>query len=319
MSFIQYNNVEAKIIDTKKIIEESSRLFDDLNLPSYVRDLQLSSFNQRKTDLEQMKKEMQEISNREEIELTMYPDKMLPGQIPVRTLNVILGGLQNLSDSIANTINNQPSARGLIPQDILESNTLIFKEAKAGSFKVTLEVRHSDNNLFDEPIQTQTFSNLFSLFSASDSPDLLVDSISDLGPRTFKYYTDWTKALKENGTPLELEWRSSIKGYSKVEFNPDKAERIYLVLNNITEQTEEEISLIGKLTGANVRTKNFELFLEDNTKITGRLSSESIKMVAAIVLDTKCKATMIKYMTTYTSTGREKINWTLKHIESIEN
>jgi hypothetical protein len=155
------------------------------------------------------------------------------------------------------------------------------------------------------------------LFSLFDAADHLVDTISNLGPRTLRIYTDWTKALKETNIPVEINWRSPVIGKSSISFNPNKASRILDVLSDISETEEEMVEVVGELVGANVRTRVFEFKTNDNEKITGRIAKDAIRE-SSIILGSQCKVNLIKVTTTYVTTGQEKISWTLKGIQQMD-
>lgn len=301
-----------KIQQTETIIKDTTEILNKLELPDFAKEIQLTSLNKRLNNLKEEYDEIQHTSDSEELILTFYPKNLPSGQISVRSLTTILGGFQNLSDSIANTLYNQPSEKGKIPQEILEFNEMIFKEARAGSFKAVLELRHSSKNLFDEPVQSQTLSELFELLFSSEGEESLSESISFLGPRALRNYSEWTKTLRDLDTTVEVEWASSYKGLSKVSINPEKAESIYKMLSEFSETSEEEVTLNGRLMGANVRTKTFEINTKDGEKITGRISKDALPEVASFVLDRQCQATLLKVTTK--SSSKEKISWTLKSI-----
>ncbi|SMB88800.1 hypothetical protein SAMN00017405_0529 [Desulfonispora thiosulfatigenes DSM 11270] len=309
------NRADEKLKETETFIKEVDEILNKLELPDFAKEIQLNSLNRR---AEKMKKECEKVqrtSESEELILTLHPKDLPSGQISVRSLTTILGGFQDLSDSIANTLYNQPSEKGKIPQDILEFNEMIFKEARTGSFIAVLDLKHTSKNLIDEPVQSQTLAELFKLLSSSDGEESLSESISFLGPRALRKYSEWTKSIKDLDTTVELAWTSSYKGYSKVAINPEKAWNIYKRLSDFSQSSEEEIILTGRLMGANVRTKTFEISDENGEKITGRISKDALSEVASFVLDKPCNATLLKVITK--SSSREKISWTLKSI--VEN
>ncbi|GED69422.1 hypothetical protein BRE01_31240 [Brevibacillus reuszeri] len=309
-------SLRTQISETEAVIEKISSGLS-AHLPDYLVQFQVGSLQDRLADLRSQLDEAEAVEDREEIELTFHPPGLPSGQIPVRTLTIVLGGLQTIVDSISNTLYNQPSEQGRIPADLLERNSLIFKEARAGSFKAILDLPHTEQNLVDDPMQTETMEHLFSLLDSSDNVDMLVDKISDLGLRTLKHYTEWTKNLKELGTTVDVDWRSSIKGSSRVSISPEKADRVLEVLTNTTDtkQTDEEV--LGRLTGANVRTKTFEICTPDGLKISGRIAADILSSVPQY-LDKKCKAQLFKVQTINRSSGRERVNWTLKGLEPHE-
>lgn len=192
---------------------------------------------------------------------------------------------------------------------------MIFKEARTGSFKAVLELKHSLQSSMEEPVQHQTLTELFGLLFSSDREESLSDSISFLGPRTLRNYAEWTKIVRDSDTEVEVEWLSSLTGISKVKINPKKAENIYKILSDFSEPSEEELVVEGRLTGANVRTKTFEIHTNFGEIITGRISKDALLKVASFVLDKPCSAMLLKFTTT--SKSREKIAWTLKSIAEI--
>lgn len=311
------DRAKEKKQQTESIIDSTKKILEKLNLPDYAKDIQLTSLYKRMEKLIKEKEEINRTSENEELILTLHPKDLPSGKISVRSLTMILGGLQNLSDSIANTLFNQPSEKGKIPQEILDFNEIIFKESKAGSFKAVLELKHSAQETFEDPVQSQTLSELFNLLYSSNDEESLSESIVFLGPRALKNYSEWTKSIRDLDTKVEIEWISSYKGYSKTIITPKKAENIYQVLSDYTETTEEEITLSGRLMGANVRTRTFEISTDEEERITGRITKDALNKVASFILAKKCKATLLKVTTK--SRSKEKVYWTLKDIQDIED
>lgn len=301
-----------KIQETESIIKDVDGILNKLDLPEFAKKIQLDSLDKKLNGLKKENEDIHRTSDSEELIMTMHPKELPSGQISVRSLTTILGGFQNLSDSIANTLYNQPSEKGKIPQEILDFNEMIFKEARAGSFKAVLGLKHSTQSSIEEPVQSQTLSELFELLFSSEGEESLSDSISFLGPRTLRNYAEWTKTLRDSDTTVEVEWVSSFKGTTRVTINPEKAVSIHKMLSDFSDPSEEEVSLNGKLMGANVRTKTFEINTSDGEIISGRISKDALSGVASFVLDKECNATLLKVTTK--SRSKEKISWTLKSI-----
>lgn len=312
------DRINEKIDETHKIKETAETQLTRLGVAQYVKDLQMASFDKRLEELMEQKQNIERVSNREEIVVTLHPPDLPSGQISVRSLSSILGGLQNLSDSIANTLYNQPSEKGKIPQEILEQNDFILRKTEAGSFKAILELKHPMQPSFEEPIQTQTLSELFVLLESSTTPDSLAETISQLGPRALRHYTDWTKTIKDLNTSVDIEWLSSYRPSSIISFNVQKAEHVYAVLSDFSEASEQELMIKGKLTGANVRIKNFEIVTDAGEKITGRISKNALEKVSNFGLNSNCAANLLK-VTVITPSNHEKVSWTLKDINKIKD
>lgn len=311
------DRINEQLAETSSIKETAKKQLTKLGVPEYVRNLQMASFDKRLDNLKIEKDQIESVLNKEEIVVTLHSPDLPSGQISVRSLTIILGGLQNLSDSIANTLYNQPSEKGKIPQEILEQNEFILRETKAGSFKAVLELKHPEQSTFEEPVQTQTVSELFGLLESSNTPDNLAETISLLGPRALRNYSEWTKALKELNTSVDIEWLSSYRSPSIISFDSQKADRIFSILSDFSDAIEEEVIIEGKLTGANVRTKNFEIITENGEKITGRISKDALGKIANFGLNNDCLAILLK-VKVIGPANREKVSWTLRDIKRME-
>ncbi|MDQ0091684.1 hypothetical protein J2T12_005124 [Paenibacillus anaericanus] len=311
MSFI-----DSLINDTKSIIELSRENNQAAGLPEYLSKLESKSLEMRLKDLNKVKELNR--SNSEELEVRMYPEGIPSGQIPVRTLTAVLGGLQTITDSVANTLFNHGSTRGPVPQDILGRNSWLLKTVRAGSFIAVLDLDH-DHTLFPDelPQQKQITQELFNLFSASSEEESLLEVFSELGERTLSHYTEWTKTVKDTGIPFDLNWRTDGNEETLVNFNPVKAGEIYTILHEKISAHTEEICLCGTLTGLNVRLGTFEFVTQDSTKVNGKIErdvfNEAIKF-----LNKKCLVSLLK--TTSTSTaGKEKVKYVLNDVSNLDN
>lgn len=309
-----YDDINEKIKQTEDTIDLAKRQLTELDIPDYVQLLQISSLDKKLQDLTKEKSRIEKNLNKESLILSLYPPDLPSGHISVRTLTVILGGLQDLSDSIANTLFNQPSEKGKIPQEILDQNELVLRETRPGLFKAILDAKHPDQVTLEEPVQSQVIYQLFYLLEASDAPEDLAKTISELGPRALKNYTEWTRSIKELKTSIELEWQSSYHQFSRIKLSTDKADRIYSILSDFSNTTEMDVTMKGKLIGANIRTKSFEIVTEDGEKITGKIKKDVLNNVAEFGLNNHCEVDLLK-ISIIGSANREKTSWTLRGIE----
>ncbi|WP_278739823.1 hypothetical protein [Paenibacillus macerans] len=167
----------------------------------------------------------------------------------------------------------------------------------------------------DEAPQRQIISELYSLFNASDEEESLLEAVSSLGTRTLKYYTDWTKSIRDLDVPVEINWVTTQANHqeTKVSFDSDKAGKIFTILNERLSSREEEVVLEGRLTGINVRTNSFELCTPDGNKIVGRIVKDKV-LKSAGYLDKRCLAELLKIVT-QSSAGKEKVSWILNDVQ----
>ena len=252
----------------------------------------------------------------EKLEVKIESHEVPSGQVSVRTLTGILGGLQELTDSIANTILNQPSSRGPIPQEILDNNTWILRTVKAGAFIAVIDLKHENQLSFEVVPQYQIISELYNLLRASDEEESLLEIISGLGSRALKNYAEWTKSIRDLDAPLELNWISGSKEIDRIALHPDKANEIFTILSEKLSAIEEEVTLQGRLTGVNVRTSTFELYINDGEKLTGRIIKDIVPSAVGF-LDKKCEVNLLKVNTESTG-GNKKVSWTLNNINELK-
>lgn len=305
--------INEKLKATESIISDVETELNSYELPDYLKQLQLESFEKRLSEINSEKEEVDYLIGKEEMTLTMRPQDLPSGEVGLRDFTLIAGGFQELADSVANTIFNQPSEKGKIPNEVLDKNEMILKETKAGSFIAVLNIRHPEQTSLDEPDSTQTIKELFSLFDSSDDENLLAEKVSLLGPRALKNYVNWTKIISEVNTPVDIVWRSAYSEKSSMSFNRENAGKIYNTLNNFSDAKEEDISLEGKLTGTNIRTETFELISNEEERISGRISKDSLQNLTTPNYNKTYFFELIKVI--ITGPGfKEKVSWTLKDI-----
>lgn len=308
-----FNELTDRIKKTEDIIEICRTNHKAIGLPDYISNLEFNSLKQRLEDLQRQVNE--EVNTQyEELEVKLVTKDLPSGQVLVRTLTTVLGGLQSLTDSVANTLFNQASNRGPIPQEIIERNSWVLKTVNAGSFIAVVDLKHEDQLVIDDLPQRQIVSELYNLFNASYEEERLLEVISTLGTRTLKYYTDWTKGIRDSNIPVEINWVTSKTKdkYCKVSFDPEKAGKIFTILNDRLKTREEELAIVGRLTGINVRTYSFELVTTDGQKIAGRITKDKVSKSAGY-LDRECRVELLKLIT-QSSAGNEKASWILTNV-----
>ncbi len=288
-----------------------------LGFPDYLIDLQLSSLDQRMEDLGKKEEDIKQSFHKEEVIVTLHPESLPSGQVSVRELTLILGGLQDLTDSIANSMNNNKNERGKIPSRILDENTFILKETRAGSFKAVLEMSHSLQESFEkQPEQTRTIEELFTLLNSSDKENELTEIVTSLGSRTIKNYQNFSKAILDLNTSLDFDWISPKESYKKSSISKETARQVYNLLSKFS-ATEESIETVqGRLTGANIRTKSFEIISNLGERISGKINKDVLSKVAVLDLNQDYSATLMKQTVHYTNSKKVKVTWLLNDIKN---
>lgn len=317
---INKNYLNKCICDTKNQIELVKNEYKKLNLPQYVIDLEVSSLYIKLDELNKRLKTLDD-NKKDGIVITFHPPGLKSGEIQARTLSSVLGNMQALTDSIANAEYNPSSSNcGPVPNDILERNSLIIREVKAGSFKVRLDLPDliEDQISFDddsiEDKDTCVLDKLHLLLSSSNDEDTLLQSISDLGDRVLSKYTNFVKSLKDSNTPVEMDFINSRNEISTVNLGIVDIDKIFNNLNDKLKVTEKYTQVTGTLIGANVRTNKFEMYTDDNKRISGNISKN---LNYKLELGKRYLADILETTTINTKTNKSKTSRILDNLSQI--
>lgn len=309
MSIERFSALDRKIKSTENELNRLS------NSPD--KDFLFDSLNYRLSELQAEKTKLTELESREKLTIIISGEGVGEGTVSVRVLASVLNGIQSLADSIANALGNEPTQHGKIPQDIVNRSELKFTKCYPGSFGVELEGTVEDCLFYtEEPLLTQTISKLFALLSTGDDSDKITDQIAELGTRTLNNYKQWLKFISEQNININCNWSSSFAGDYTWKVYSERLPTILNILNHIKEQTEEQLNVIGKITGLNIRKETFEIINEDGQVISGR-SRYDMLIKNKLFMGQKASLTLIKTTVLNVTTGKEKVSWYLKDIKPI--
>ncbi len=307
--------LQNRILNTQQqiaLIEESYR---KLGLPKYLIDLEVSSLNLKLNELENELLELEKEEHKKGIIVTLHPPGFESGHIPVRSLSVILGNVQSLTDAIANAeYNNSHSNHGPLPNDIIERNSLIIRDVKAGSFKVYLDFPNLEEDqmtFIDKTQENCVLDTMSLLLNSSKNDEQLLEVISDLGDRVLNKYIYLLKSLKDFETPIDLDFKNKNNIVNKISLKMETINSLYNNLNDKLECTESLIEISGVLTGANLRTCSFEIYTDDQDKISGLLPKD---LGAELKLGKKYKAEILEKTTLNKATNKSK---TMRKLRSL--
>lgn len=314
------NLLKNRILETKNQINLIEKSYKNLGLPQYLIDLEVSSLKVKLNELENKLLKLEKEEHKKGIVVTLHPPGFESGHIPVRTLSAILGNVQSLTDSIANAeYNHSHSNCGPLPNDIIERNSLIIRDVKAGSFKVYLDFPNVQedqitfvNNI---PEESCVLDKMALLLKCSENDEHLLEIVSDLGDRVLSKYIYFLKALKDFNTPIDLDFKTKDSFIDKISLKMDKIDMLYNNLNDKLELTENAIEIIGTLTGANVRTGSFEMYTEDDDKISGTLSKY---IDTELKLGKLYKANILEKTTFNKTTNKSKVTRQLCSLSEVK-
>ena len=218
--------------------------------------------------------EVAKTRRQEILNLTLNFNRVSKTEAPVAALSKIFGRFQEVINTIGMICVNSDQ----LTEDIRNNTEIILLGVGPGSFDIQFAstetvdmLNHSDfGNAIEE------FLKLLEAANNQDELKLLLDRLTS---RVAKNYTHFLKSLSESVVDTRFTWKSP---------NPDRGGSAYLskpqiqelieILERFQEGAPLIFNVIGKLTGAFLSNKTFEI--ETTDKIyKGKIAEEAIETV----------------------------------------
>lgn len=276
-----------------EVIKKQSELLgeDDLPLPNARLYLNTATLPELDGDLFRLAKQ----SSREYLRLAFdFPSK-LRTEAPAKMLGEILEALQDLVSVIGDKLHGEGHQVGQISGNILSQLELSVVKVGPGSFKI--ELASSDlTNLFGESNIGNALEVFMFLLKLEDNEDDLKRQLQDLKQRVASKYLTFLKTIKKDIDGTHFDWASPRPGYrNDVFLTSEKVNRIIDIIELIEEQPPKEFQIIGDLIGANLHTKDFEIWISrGEEKYSGKILNEAIDSVKNATLSMRYVATILE-------------------------
>ena len=242
---------------------------DMLPMPGEYLNLETETLPALRNSEEIAKSRKQEILN-----LTLNLVGAFRTEASIAPLSKILGGFQE----VINTVGMVCSNENQVTENIRSNMEVSLLTIGDGSFDLQLAstkiVDLLDHSDFGDAIE-----EFLKLLNAANNHDQLKALLDQLTSRVARSYTQFLKSLNESVVGTKFTWKSP---------NPDRGGSAYLSkpqmqeVIEILERFQEDAPLIfnitGKLTGAFLSTKRFEMETTDKT-YTGTITDEAIETV----------------------------------------
>lgn len=225
-----------------------------------------------------------------------------------------LGCLQKLVFALGQALAARPTARGSIPESVMEQTRLRLASVRAGSFTVAL-VGKAQPNLFGESLIQDTFESLHSLIQVGDNAEGLADLLSGLGGRVQGHYAAFLSTLTSANASAELQtWRDATTP-RLVTVSAVHARNIADALSLLQREEERTQRLSGRLIGLLQHKAQFE-FQEPDTRevIAGKVLPDALRKAVQyfdqdIIADFSVETIGVE--------GREEVkqHWTLADLD----
>ena len=309
VSHIEFSTINKKIEQTRLEIDSLSNCTDD-NMRA-IMTLQLET---RLTALLKEKESMEANSAKDTVTLRIYGENVQCGKISSRVLLSALNGFQTMLDSMANAMLHSPTSRGKIPDRIKDITAFEVVGTFAGSFGIVLEKPTEQPGFTSSDSELNgILSEMFTVLETLDDSDRLLSVIAPFGKRTVSHYRAWLDGLRDYDVNLELDWKNDSAASRRMHLIKENAPSIISTLDTIEKIDNEDITLIGKLNGVNIRNHSFEMSVDGYGLVKGHALPETL-MSALDKIGTEICANLVKSIS-FTKAGIEKNSWFLSNID----
>jgi hypothetical protein len=306
--------LNSKINEVQNKLEEYHQILKN-DSSNFALQLAYSSLNSHCIDLVDQKKAIYKLHRKEIFVLRLKGNCVNNGTVPLRLLS-------NVTDNFALAI--QAAATKIefgkefkrIPQSVNDILNLRFTDLKAGSSKIYIEA-NSDIDIFGESLIENSLNAIFKLLN-NNSDDDLMKNIEEIGIKSLQKLHDLFSQLIKNNIELDFNWRNI--NCNEKQFLADR-KCLKLWKNRFKEISSidlPDVKITGEISLLS-SSGRIELMTEDLGLIKGFFPLNINSMIHKIHLNDTVDCIFSQYQLLDLSKGTNRIIYTLKTIEEINN
>ncbi|MGO4585573.1 DUF6575 domain-containing protein [Arthrobacter sp. 2RAF6] len=256
---------------------------------------------------------------RTRIALEIFPPNTRRTEYSLRSLSRLAGSFQETLDSLAQEERGRPTARGLIPEEILQESELVFTGALAASFVLVLAPR-SNPTLVGHDLVNKSTERLLELLHAADSQHQLTELLSRYGIRARSKFRNLLTVLSDDETGAGVFLATHLGELSAVKIHLTSVRHALSIIDDRSPDSEKLELARVTLVGVNLRTGIFELF--DNVagqRYSGQMAPEAKAEMSGLPTgdDHFYAAVLLKTMEYSTMTTDVSSSYRLLHIRRV--
>ena len=255
-----------------------------------------------------------EAAARVEVDVCSYRLVPVDGRLSIATLSRVLNRFQTLFSLVYSAIKTGPKHRARLSTEVTNSTSFGYAYSFAGSvgFIMTLpkEQLLSGETHLDEAMQV-----VFHMARAKSSREV-ADFARRLGPSPVRAMYEWANDHIADNLEVNIEWRQGEEVRSSLFVQKPQLEQLRKIIEETSDETEEELDVVGNLVGADVNGKTFHIETEEGEEIRG-IFTDAISEEHTVTLPKSCSAKIRKTKTIIYPTGKERISYLLLSLRSI--
>ncbi|MGN7252780.1 DUF6575 domain-containing protein [Arthrobacter sp. SAFR-014] len=256
---------------------------------------------------------------RTRIALEVDPPNARRTEYSLRSLSRLAGSFQDAVDSLAQEERGRPTARGVIPEEILQESELVFAGAEAASFVLVLAPKSGPTLVGD--LVNRSTERLLDLLAAADSQHDLTELLNGYGVRARSKFRSLLTVLSDDETGAGVFLANQSGELRTVKIRLESVRHALAIIDDRNPDSEKLALKRVTLVGVNLRTGIFELF--DNVagqRYSGQMAPEAKAQISGLPTGDEhfYAAELLKTMEYSTMTTDVSSSYRLLHIRRVD-
>lgn len=252
-----------------------------------------------------------EVANTQQLDVCKY--RLIPetGQAyPILGLSKILGEFQELVTTVFDAIKtHKPKTRARIAPELVQMSSFDFGYVVPGSLQIVLTVPN-DRLLLVESELDQAVSTVFRLMKSNDSREI-GELAAQVGVASIKKLYELAKDHYKYALSADITWLRAKEPRGDVLVQPAEFERLCGRLSEKSDETNEAITVEGRLVGLDVDLGTFHMAFAEGEDIRGRIGGAFRDGGRPSEVPGNYIAGMMKTTVIYYSTQEDKVSYEL--------
>lgn len=250
------------------------------------------------------------------VEIDVCSYRLIPGESrpTIMALSKALSDFQSLLSLVYSALKEGPKRTAKLSVQVMNDTFLGFAYSFTGSigFVMTLP---NERLLLGETYLDQAMQTICQIAKATTSQQI-ADFAKKLGPPPVRAMYQWANDHVESGLGVDIEWRRREQVRSNLFVQEPQLERLKEVIEETSEEKEEEFEVVGNLIGADVKRKTFHLETVGGGEMKG-VFADAISTEQTVELPKPYSARIRKRMKIVYSMEEEKTEYFLLRLKAI--
>ena len=233
---------------------------------------------------------------------------------PVMGISKALENFQTLFSLVYDALKSGPKKRATIGKQILQDTSLNFSYTFSGSVGVVLTIPN-ERLLIGETRLDEAMNTVISMAKVTEAQQL-VEFTRRVGISPIRAIYDWAKDNVNYGLGADIEWRRQEQVRANLLIQEPELRHLRDVIDEMSEETEEEMEIVGELVGADVKQHTFHLRVEGGGEIRGRFT-DAISEDHTVELPKRYIARIRKMTKIIYATEEEQVTYLLLSLADV--